>query len=182
MRDGGRRSIRLKSYDYALPGAYFITICVQDRACLFGSISDGTCHLSEAGEMVARRWAALAERFPGVATDPFVVMPNHFHGLISIIAPHPDDLPSTWEHASISKMVQWFKTGTTYDYIEGVKAHAWPRFNRRLWQRNYWETIVAHERHLNQVVGYIEANPHLWPEDTLHPEAEWPPKARPNRG
>jgi putative transposase len=53
-REHRRRSIRLKGYDYSHPGAYFVTICTQDREFLFGEIVDGRMHLNAAGEMVWR--------------------------------------------------------------------------------------------------------------------------------
>ena len=77
-----RHSIRLPDFDYARNGAYFVTICIQDRACLLGSLSDGTLCPSDAGRMVATHWEDLPGRFPGLALDAFVVMPNHFHGVL----------------------------------------------------------------------------------------------------
>jgi putative transposase len=77
-----RRSLRLESYDYAMAGAYFVTVCTQDRACLFGDVvADAMC-LNEAGEMVAALWDDIASRFSGVEVDQFVVMPNHLHGIL----------------------------------------------------------------------------------------------------
>lgn len=77
-----RRSIRLRGYDYARAGAYFITICTQDRACWFGEVVDGQMRLNDAGRMAAAAWADLSLRFPGVAVRAYVVMPNHFHGIV----------------------------------------------------------------------------------------------------
>lgn len=77
-----RRSIRLRGYDYAQPGAYFVTICVQDRLCLFGDIVDGEMRSNAAGLTIDRWWHALPSKFPGIGLDVFVAMPNHFHGLI----------------------------------------------------------------------------------------------------
>jgi len=56
-----RRSIRLKGYDYSRSGAYFITICTQDRRCLFGEVVDGNMRLNELGEMVRRCWLAIPD-------------------------------------------------------------------------------------------------------------------------
>lgn len=61
-----RHSIRLKGYDYAQPGAYFITICTQNRACLFGEIVDGKMMLNDAGKMVDSEWLILPGRFANV--------------------------------------------------------------------------------------------------------------------
>ena len=79
-----RRSIRLKGYDYTQPGAYFITICTQGRACLFGEIIDGEMHLNEAGQIVVQTWQDLPNHISNVQLDAFVVMPNHVHGIIII--------------------------------------------------------------------------------------------------
>ena len=81
-----RRSIRVKGYDYAQPGAYFVTICAQDRECRFGTVADGVMHLNDAGRMVASVWDELPIFYPGVGIDAFVVMPNHIHGIIILHA------------------------------------------------------------------------------------------------
>ncbi|MBI5485023.1 MAG: hypothetical protein HY888_11260 [Deltaproteobacteria bacterium] len=79
-----RRSIRLQEYDYSVNGAYFVTICTHDREGLFGSICDGEMELNEAGRMVAEWWLKLSEQFSHVTADEYVIMPNHFHGIIVI--------------------------------------------------------------------------------------------------
>jgi len=83
-----RHSIRLKGYDYATPGAYFVTICAQNRECLFGEIgAEGEMRLNDAGRMVEKWWLELNHKFPNVDTDEYVVMPNHFHGIVVIVPP-----------------------------------------------------------------------------------------------
>lgn len=82
-----RRSIRLKGYDYALPGAYFVTICTHGRACVFGDIVDGVMMLNDVGMLAQREWCGLTERFPHLAPDAFIVMPNHLHCIIAHTAP-----------------------------------------------------------------------------------------------
>ncbi len=77
-----RRSLRLRGYDYSGSGAYFVTICTQDRAALFGEIVDGEMRLNAAGQMVLEIWESLPERYPGWDIDVCVVMPDHFHGIL----------------------------------------------------------------------------------------------------
>ena len=79
-----RRSIRLAGYDYAGDGAYFVTVCAYQRACLFGTVADGEMYLSPAGVAVWRCWEGLTAHFPQIILDSFVVMPNHLHGIIII--------------------------------------------------------------------------------------------------
>jgi putative transposase len=79
-----RRSIRLPDYDYTQSGAYFITICVQDRICRFGEIVNGKVLLNVIGEMMHVEWKKLNRRFPMIELDEFVIMPNHLHGIVHI--------------------------------------------------------------------------------------------------
>ena len=80
-----RRSIRLKGYDYSQGGAYYVTIVAQNRACLFGEVVDGEMQLNEAGKMLQAEWEALPQRFPNIELDEFIVMPNHFHGVVVVV-------------------------------------------------------------------------------------------------
>jgi len=83
-----RKSIRLQGWDYSEPGAYFVTICTHGRASLFGRVVEGEMVLNEYGEIVQEEWMRSAEiraeieLFP----DEFVVMPNHVHGIVWIVA------------------------------------------------------------------------------------------------
>ncbi len=88
-----RRSIRLNHYDYAQPGAYFVTMCIQHRLWLLGEIVDGHMICNDAGTMVARWWEKLPTKFANVTLGEYVVMPNHFHGIIHITPTHPDNEP-----------------------------------------------------------------------------------------
>ena len=82
-----RRSLRLKGYDYTQAGAYFVTITIQGRLCLFGEVVSEEMRLNEAGVMAYKVWAALPHRFPVIEINAFVVMPNHLHGIIIINQP-----------------------------------------------------------------------------------------------
>jgi len=73
-----RRSIRLPGYDYAQPGAYFVTVVVQDRLCLF---DDPVLH-----RVAETYWQAIPRHATNVTLDAWVVMPNHLHGIVVITA------------------------------------------------------------------------------------------------
>jgi REP element-mobilizing transposase RayT len=79
-----RRSIRLKGYDYSQAGLYFITICVQDRTCLFGKVVNGEMELNEAGKIAVSCWVEIPAHFPNATLHEYVVMPNHIHGIIEL--------------------------------------------------------------------------------------------------
>ncbi|QQR86540.1 MAG: hypothetical protein IPJ76_18470 [Flavobacteriales bacterium] len=79
-----RAPIRWQGYDYANVGAYYLTICTQDRLHLFGRIADGVMHRSPIGELAQRCWDAIPEHMPHADVGEFVVMPNHVHGIVVI--------------------------------------------------------------------------------------------------
>jgi REP element-mobilizing transposase RayT len=122
----------LRGYDYSQSGAYFVTICVQDRLALFGEIAAGQMQLNEAGSMVGHWWNKLSAKYPWVQIDEYVVMPNHFHGIVVVLNDsHADKSAISSQQGypvTLAHMVQWFKTMTTNGYIQGVKQSAWKPF------------------------------------------------------
>lgn len=95
-----RRSIRLRGHDYSRAGAYFVTVCVQNRECLFGHIVGAApCGrpqmvLNDAGIMIQTVWDEIPPHYPGIEIDTFVVMPNHIHGIIVIVGAGPRACPN----------------------------------------------------------------------------------------
>ena len=192
-----RRSIRLKGYDYSQAGAYFVTICVQNRVCLFGNIVDGKMMLNNAGRMVDIVWNGIPQYYSGIGIDTFQIMPNHIHGIITIVGAGPRACPDNGQShngqsqngqpfdgqpfdgqpqgvaptgLSLPDVVHRFKTMTTKQYIDGVKQLNWRPFNKRVWQRNYFEHIIRDEKDYNRICEYIKNNPLKWELDSLHPE------------
>ena len=158
-----RRSIRLKHYDYSQKGAYFITICTRNREIIFDHNS--------IKNMIKKWWEKLPNKFHNVEIDEFIVMPNHIHGIIFIVGvvvvgADPCVCPNEklGEHTGspLHKIVQWFKTMTTNEYINNVKMFGWKSFDGKLWQRNYYEHIIRNEKELDVVRKYIINNPLQW--------------------
>jgi len=164
-----RRSIRLKGYDYSQIGFYFVTICIQNREYLLGEIVDEKMQLNDAGVMVNRTWNELAKHYDGFKTHEFVVMPNHIHGTIEIapVGAAPCGCPDKRNPQGLADIVHRFKTLTTTRYIHGVNQYGWPRFERKLWQRNYWEHIIRNEDEARGISEYIHNNPERWAWDKL---------------
>jgi len=180
-----RRSIRLRGYDYAQAGAYFVTICVQGRECLFGQIVNARMVLNDAGRMVQAQWEQLPERFNTIELDIHIVMPNHFHGIVIITnpvgaglvpAPAPAPAPGATTRVAptgprrptLGDIIGAFKSLTTNAYIRGVREYGWPPFDKRLWQRNYYEHIIRDAADLERIREYIANNPAKWPDDRLY--------------
>ena len=174
--DKNRHSIRLKKYDYSRSGLYFVTICTQNRECLFGNVVDGKMVLNNIGNMIEKWWNKIQERFDAVELDKYQIMPNHIHMIIHIVgatlvvAPSPragiKPAPTT---VTLGDIIGAFKSLTTHEYIMGVKNNGWKPFNKRLWQRNYYEHIIRTENDLNKIRMYISENPDIWDRDRNNP-------------
>ena len=166
-----RRSIRLKGYDYAQAGLYFITICCQNRTHLFGDVEHGEMELNDAGKMVGKWYYELENKFPDIKCHEMIVMPNHFHFIVENLGASLRVCPDSnnghsnndytnqldGEHigSPLHRVVQWFKTMTTNEYIRGVKTLGWQPFNGKLWQRNYYEHIIRDEQSYHNISKYI---------------------------
>lgn len=178
-----RRSLRLRGYDYAQAGAYFITVCAYERACLFGEVLRGKMVINNFGRILEACWREIPAHFPDVALDAFVVMPNHIHGVVLIDrsvgashvgARHALPLPPRPDHASplpspespgskrttLGVVVGSFKSACTKRINESRSLPGTP-----VWQRNYYERILRSEDALNTVRGYIQTNPARWKDD-----------------
>jgi REP-associated tyrosine transposase len=264
-----RKKVRLSGKDYSQAGGYYITIVTQGRECLFGEIRKDEMLLNAGGNMLVKWWNELANKFPSVTPDIFVIMPNHLHGIIILheivgadlrvgpsetgaypsllgkyavgadlrVGPpetgtHPTAMdahavgadlcvgpsetgtptvgadlcvgpPETGTHPTamdahavgadlcvgpgdegahikmgehigsplpnnripLPRIMQWFKTMTTNEYIRGVKQYHWPPFAGKLWQRNYYEHIIRNEKDYERIFNYIQSNPSNWAED-----------------
>jgi REP element-mobilizing transposase RayT len=168
-----RRSIRLKGYDYAQAGAYFVTVVTHGRECLFGEVVDGEMILNEYGTVVQKWWNDISAHFPGVELGEFVVMPNHVHGIIIIhgrgAVPAPyltteeqgGGTPPLQKIPTLGQIVGYFKYKSTKE-MNLLEA---PGVITRFWQRNYYERIIRNEREMDAIWAYIEANPSAWAED-----------------
>ena len=171
-----RRSIRLKHYDYSQAGLYFITLCVNNRESLFGEIIEDQMILNAAGAMIEKEWQALQNRFLQIELHEYIVMPNHFHAILSLQmtprhagAPLVDALVTQTITKTLSEIIGAFKSITTIKYIRGVKTYHWHGFEGKLWQRNYWEHVIRNEQSRSEIAQYIITNPQKWEIDQLRP-------------
>jgi putative transposase len=80
-----RRSVRLKGYDYAQAGAYFVTLCTKDRECLLGEVVSGEMQKNSAGDLIQQAWNALPAKYADMEVDECIIMPNHIHGIIVLL-------------------------------------------------------------------------------------------------
>jgi len=127
--------------------------------------------LNDVGKIVSDDWEKLPERFPHIEMDEFVVMPNHMHGIIIVGAPlvgalnDPRAGTRPAPTMTLGEIVGVFKSITTNEYIQNVKNHHWPKFDKQLWQRNYYDHIIRDESALTRIRKYIVDNPAEWEND-----------------
>lgn len=163
-----------------------MTICTQNRECLFGDIQHNEMVLNHAGKMVSKTWNDLSIKCPGIAIDEFIVMPNHVHGIMLIVgAPLvgalssksrtggiPNDRAGTRPApttTTLGNVVGIFKSISTHQYAINVNANKWRPFPGKLWQRNYYERIIRNEIEMNLFRQYIINNPSEWNNDKNNP-------------
>ena len=175
----GRKSIRLKEYDYSSAGAYFVTICTLERKCLFGKVVDGEMELNENGKIVKSEWLKTEEIRDNVSTDEFIIMPNHLHGILFI--DEPTDRRGTVHRASTAERFGQPTSNSIPTIIRSFKATVTKQTNELrnppglpVWQRNYFDRIVRNDDELNRIREYIIYNLFKWQPDKENPEISKP--------
>ena len=165
-----RRSVRLQDDDYSQEGAYFITICTHKRELLFGQVAGDIIQLNSLGRVVQEEWLRTAEMRPSVVLDQYVIMPNHFHGII-VLHESRGTLPRALRHEQFSKptlnsiltIIRLFKSSvTTGINQERQMPHA------PVWQRGYHEHIIRNEVDLAHTREYIVSDPARWQLDEYY--------------
>ncbi|MCE2719943.1 MAG: transposase [Dolichospermum sp.] len=187
-----RQSIRLKGYDYSQSGLYFITICCYQRECLFGNIMNSQIILNNFGQLIKEEWLKSAEIRKEIEFDDFVIMPNHFHGIVIINQEINSDFMKndvdfqdnnvgangrsplqqiqssrpkiSMKPKSISSLIAGFKSATTkkINIIRNTPQNP-------VWQRNYYDHIIRNDESLARIREYVQNNPLSWENDQLHP-------------
>ena len=169
-----RRSVRLKNYNYAESGAYFVTIVARNRQCIFGDVVDRKIELNKFGHILVEEWKRSKDLRQEIDLDAFVVMPNHIHGVVIMInhdvgATGRSPFPSGPAKRSLGAFVGGFKSPVTtrINQLRGTPGIP-------IWQRNYYEHVIRDEESLNRIRQYIVDNPARWSFDPENPTATSP--------
>ena len=192
-----RQSIRLQGYDYSQLGFYFVTLCTYQRQCWFGDIRDEKMHLNQIGKLVRYEWLKSSLIRQEIELDEWVIMPNHLHGIVIITENYKDTQKQNFhemkrlkgelqqikgeqikgERRSPLQGIAKQKPRSLTSLIGGFKASVTRQINQLcnhqnppIWQRNYYESIIRDEQHLNYVRQYIHNNPQAWTNDPENPK------------
>ncbi len=147
-----RNNLRLPNYDYSENGAYYITVCTQNNLHLFGKVAGDEITYNRAGNMVLRWLKCIEQRHCGAHIDCAMLMPNHLHFILFL---------ENSDHC-VGDILKWFKSQTTNEYIRDVKSGLLPKFEQRIWQRNFYERVIRSEAELQSVREYIQFNVLKW--------------------
>jgi putative transposase len=168
-----RRSIRLQQRDYSKPGSYFVTLCIIDKEKVLSSITNRRVSLTPAGLTVKKFWDLIPERFPNILLGESVIMPDHFHGIITILKINNEGSPG-WidkrhqnatplrvnivrRKMEVPKIIGWFKMNTAKEINSNFKTPG-----KSYWQRNYYERVIRNPVDLEITERYIRTNPARW--------------------
>ena len=178
-----RRSIRLKDYNYANVGLYFITLVCNAREHLFGLIKENKMILNNYGQIAFEKWIETPLIRPNISLHEFIIMPNHIHGIISVDKKSVSDSKGVSQYAppapTDSKGVSQYAPTTLTSpsqtlgaIIRGYKGTVTKEINilrntpqLPVWQRNYYEHIIRDQTAYDKISTYITNNPILWVED-----------------
>ena len=173
-----RNSTRLRDFDYASSGAYYVTICTAQRAHPFGEILEGQTVLSDFRRIALEEWRASARIRAELALDEFVIMPNHLHGIVWILeenqtvlarasvasgvgatgrSPLRGNVAAGPAKKSLGAFVANFKAAVT-KRARGGSSNP----DLHVWQRGYHDHVVRDDSDLERIRTYISTNPITW--------------------
>ena len=175
-----RKANRLKGYDYTREGYYFVTVCVRGHDYCLGEIVNGMVMLNKNGRIVEQCWLDLPNHYANCFLDEYIVMPNHFHGIMIIdnnvvgaglepsyvgegfkpsptkafhgISTKASDNKSTKPLHGLCEFVRAFKTFSSRKINE---RYSYRRFQ---WQRSFYDHVIRNDEDLDRVREYILYN------------------------
>jgi putative transposase len=181
-------SARLVGFDYSQEGYYFVTICVKRFRAVFGEITDQKIKYSKAAEIVDQTWNEIPNTFLNSKIDEFIIMPDHFHGIIKIEYPEGDKQhfildqkkcrDAVFQH-NPRQNINNHKGGITGDKNPMLSCHSLSKIIRWFkgsttynirekidpefeWQSSFWDRIIWNDEQLNIIRKYIRNNPKKW--------------------
>ena len=170
-----RKHPRLDKYDYSSPGAYFVTICTQNRKCVLSRIfcaekqqeindsvvvkGTNNVEYTPFGEIAKKQLLMLEKRYPHLHIDQYVIMPNHIHIIIVLDRNATED----GKRPTIMDIVCSYKSLTTRE----CKREG---FEGKMFQVSFYEHIIRGRDDYEEIAKYIYENPLRWYYDELYSE------------
>jgi REP element-mobilizing transposase RayT len=155
-----RKRNRLQHYDYSTPGWYYVTICTDKMEQHFGEVINGRMKLNNRGKIVDVWWSWLSEQYLYCELDEYIIMPNHFHGIIiinsvNVVTSRDLSLRENTKIKSLSELIGAFKMKSSKEiHLAGNKTFKW--------QRSFYDRIIRNNKELFNIRKYIQENPLKW--------------------
>ena len=141
-----RKPIRIENYDYSTPGAYFITVCVNDRKPILWNVGAAICrpNLSKIGAVVDMAILQIPEHYPAVSVDKYCVMPDHIHMILSINTDEDGrQIAAPTVSTGVGHMKRWVSM----------------QLGQSIWQKSFIDRVIRNDKGYRAVWEYIENNP-----------------------
>lgn len=166
-----RKSMRYAGYDYTQPGGYFVTFFTRGWLHMFGEIVDGKMILNRNGKILEKTWLELMDHYAGIELDEYIVMPNHFHGIIIIngfVLTRSKMVkaglePAFTKHANSNSD---FSSHGLSEIVRSLKTFSARKINmarqtpgKIVWHRGYYDRIIRNQGELDRIRTYIRMNP-----------------------
>ena len=151
-----RKTTRLNEYDYSKKGAYFLTICTQDRKRILsrvvgtGVLDGPKIELTDHGKIADKYIKQLNDFYENISVDKYVIMPDHIHILLRVSKGASRTSPPTRQHSSVSRYVSTFKRFSNKEYGENI------------WQESFFDHIIRSNEDYEEHIKYIHENPMKW--------------------
>jgi REP element-mobilizing transposase RayT len=158
-----RKPNRILHFDYSTPGAYFVTICTQDKAPLLSTVVGGGAldapdvRLNRYGEIV-QKYILSGNRIPGVTVDKYVIMPNHIH--LILLVEETATAGTSRAPSPTNAVIPHF--------VSTLKRFCHRDFGKKIFQRSYHDHVIRNEASYQKIWQYIDNNPTLWQEDCFY--------------
>ena len=156
-----RKHPRLKKYDYSMPGAYFVTICTQNRRCILSKIvgrglAPAEIQYTAYGDIAREQLLLLEKRYPTLKIEQYVIMPNHIHAILSLQSAAGDS-----QRPTVENIICAYKSLTTIACGIG-----------KIFQTSFYEHVIRNQKDYDEIAEYIANNPKQWELDELYAEKE----------
>jgi REP element-mobilizing transposase RayT len=168
-------SSRLQSWDYCRNGAYFITICTENRKPFLGNVKNGIMQLSHIGILADVLWHEIKNHAKKTVLADYVVMPNHVHGILIMDNDKSDnDNATPPQSSSPNKLMSVIspKPGSISTIVRSYKSAVTKHTNRLgyefMWQTRFHDHIIRNEESFRQISEYIKTNPQNWKYDKFY--------------
>lgn len=151
-----RKNLRLREYDYSTPGAYFITICTENRRRILGNlVGHDACdvpkiELSSYGNTLDKYIVFLSEKYDHIRVDKYVIMPDHFHLLLRITEKPMSGGVSQTSRPTKSEVAK---------FVSLLKRYCNKEYGENIWQTSYNDHIIRNEKDYLEIIEYIDNNP-----------------------